>query len=145
MLDKNTSGRGARHPLQIIIALASGLVSATVVGWCQSSRNPEPRKRECELVPLRTGMMKPPRPWHIRAGEKYQRDPFVAFAVNSRGEVSEVKVLNGSGVRDIDAWVLRSVRRWKYKPVPRCGTQLVKMAVTIDFDAPAAVPLSTKK
>jgi TonB family protein len=47
------------------------------------------------------------------------------FVVNERGEVSRVRISLSSGFPAIDAWLMRSARKWKYRPMPGCGTQEV--------------------
>jgi TonB family protein len=47
------------------------------------------------------------------------------FVVNERGEVSKVRISTSSGFPAIDAWAIRSARKWKYRPAPGCGAQEV--------------------
>jgi biopolymer transport protein TolR len=47
------------------------------------------------------------------------------FVVNELGEVSKVRISQSSGFPAIDAWVIRSAQKWRYRPMAGCGEQEV--------------------
>ena len=134
MPDQNAARRRLGYRLQIIWTLAVAIMLGGIVVPAHFAKKLSPLEGACRLQPITTGMLKAPARWRIRPGEKYRRHPLVSYTINKHGEVSEVKILSSSGVRDIDAWVLRSVRRWRYEPLPKCETQTAEMVVTVDFD-----------
>jgi biopolymer transport protein TolR len=55
----------------------------------------------------------------------------VSFVVSEAGEVSKVKVQRSSGDPKINDWVVRSVRKWKYTPMPGCGEKVMEDYVPV--------------
>lgn len=71
-----------------------------------------------------------------RKGESYKHSPTVAYEINEAGETLGFAIQRSSGVKDIDKWILESIRQRKYKPRPSgCGTVETKETVTIDWAA----------
>jgi TonB family protein len=63
---------------------------------------------------------------------RLNRFPKVAFVVNEEGHVGDVKILKGSGSKEVDTGLVKSIQKWKYKPQPGCkfkGT----MSVILDI------------
>jgi TonB family protein len=59
------------------------------------------------------------------------RRPRISFEVGEDGNVSDVKVVKGTGSPPVDAGLVKSVQAWKYKPQPGCAMTMSSM-VTID-------------
>ena len=83
-------------------------------------------------------LLKPKPDWpkaiRRKKGESYKRDPVIGFGISETGEVINARVVRSSGVGDIDAWVLKEIQKWKYRPAPSCGVRKSEISVTIDFD-----------
>lgn len=91
--------------------------------------------KECQLVLLNSAYSKEPK-FKWRKGERYKHSPVVAYEINEAGEVLNPAIRRSSGVKDIDKWILESIRQRKYKPRPSgCGTVETKETVTIDWAA----------
>jgi TonB family protein len=58
-------------------------------------------------------------PFKYLPGESYKREPVVGFQINEDGIVSHIKVIQSSGVRDIDRKVAAAAHDWKFKPQTR--------------------------
>ncbi|HSC78680.1 MAG TPA: energy transducer TonB, partial [Candidatus Acidoferrales bacterium] len=69
----------------------------------------------------------------LKSGDVWKGRPTVSFNVTEKGKVQKLKLLKSSGIPDIDREVLRTVRKWKYKPEPGCQPVEVEMTITIDF------------
>lgn len=91
------------------------------------------RKDAC--VPVVKSKPKPswPKRLRTRKGESFKGNPVISFDVDEAGNVKDAKVVGSSGIRDVDAWVLREVKRWKYEPGPSCGLRHGEAVVTIDL------------
>jgi TonB family protein len=87
----------------------------------------------CAPVLLSKPRLEWPKTVQYRKNESYKRAPIISFEIEESGKVSNVKVTRGSGVRDIDAWVVNEIKRWKYKPGPGCGIRETDATVIIDF------------
>lgn len=84
----------------------------------------------CVAVPLQAGTLELPGRWRrTRYGEGYYH---VSFTLNERGEASNAKLGGSSGIPGIDEWIVRSVEKWKYQPMPNCGKQEVATYIWID-------------
>jgi TonB family protein len=70
-----------------------------------------------------------PRSVHIRKGEKSTHYPLIAFEILESGQVTNARVKHSSGVADLDALALKSVRGMKFNNRPGCGT--VESEVTV--------------
>jgi len=55
------------------------------------------------------------------------------FEILESGEVSNIRLKRSSGIADIDAYALNSVRRMKYNSRPGCGIVDSEAGVTVDF------------
>jgi TonB family protein len=73
----------------------------------------------CELKALEAKELPVP-PQKNRRGAYH---PLVSFVVMERGGVSNVRIVRGSGDAEIDAWAIKSVRKWKYAAKPGCGSR----------------------
>jgi TonB family protein len=74
-----------------------------------------------------------PRKFHFEKGERYRHSGYVSFEVDENGNVSEPKIIRSTGARDVDNYLLRAVKHWKYKPAPGCGTRGGEADLTVDF------------
>ncbi len=75
---------------------------------------------------------------HAKAGtslEGYKRSPLITFEMDEAGEVRSAKIKHTSGSSAVDEMALNSVRHWKFKPLPGCGTVNSEASLTIDFSA----------
>ena len=63
---------------------------------------------------------------------RLNRFPKVAYVVNEHGSVSSVKILKGTGSPKVDAGLVKSIQRWKYKPQPGCTFEM-SMGFIIDI------------
>ena len=80
-------------------------------------------------------------PGHLQAKpgvnfKGYKRSPTVKFDVDEAGTISNIRIKRSSGSVAADQFVLTEIRRWKYKPMPGCGTLETEALVTIDFSSP---------
>jgi TonB family protein len=72
-------------------------------------------------------------PFHFATGEKYRRIPVISFSIEPDGAVHDVKVTQGSGVKDIDQHALKDISSWKYTSRPGCPTLESQVGITIDW------------
>lgn len=70
---------------------------------------------------------------HIGKGEKYKNSPVVAFQIQESGEVTNVVLKRSSGVANIDAHALASIRGLKFNKRPGCGVVESQGDVLIHF------------
>ena len=89
--------------------------------------------RPCGAEPLYTKMLEPPSHWAPRSTSVHFSSPIVSFTIGERGEVSTLKFKKTSGIPEIDEWIVHSMRKWKYKPVPGCEQVEKETSLTIDF------------
>ena len=75
----------------------------------------------------------PTGPFKFLPNESLKGQPLVKFQINEDGTVSNVRLVRGCGVRDINKKVVEAVSSWKYKPKPECGAVEVEMMVIIDL------------
>jgi TonB family protein len=75
----------------------------------------------------------PTGPFKFLPNESLKGHPLVKFQINEDGTVSNVRLVHGCGVRDINKKVVESVSKWKYKPKPECGVVDVELMVIIDL------------
>ena len=54
------------------------------------------------------------------------------LVVNERGEVSKIRISHSSGFPAIDAWLMRSAQKWKYRVMPGCGAQEVDFPFQVE-------------
>lgn len=64
--------------------------------------------------------------------ERY-RSPVVSYTIKENGETANLKLERSTGIRSLDAGVLKAVRRWKYNPRPGCPDIEATLSLTIDF------------
>jgi TonB family protein len=72
-------------------------------------------------------------PVRLRKDEKWTGAPVIAYQVLESGRVVNVYVKRSSGVADLDAFAVTSVRGTKYNKRPGCGTVESETTVSIDF------------
>jgi len=83
----------------------------------------------CIPGPLEGEKLEVPAPLPARYKSKIRSYPFaflygsLLLVVNEQGEVSKVRISQSSGFPAVDAWVMRSVQKWKYRAMPGCGAQ----------------------
>jgi TonB family protein len=71
----------------------------------------------------------------IQAGESYRGSPVLRVDIEENGDVTNVEVIQPSGIRRLDALLLANVRQWKYGPRSNCGVVQSNIAITIDWIA----------
>jgi TonB family protein len=59
--------------------------------------------------------------------------PVIAYKVLESGRVANVYVKRSSGVADLDAFAVSSIRTTRYNRRPGCGTLESEATVNIDF------------
>jgi TonB family protein len=64
--------------------------------------------------------------------KQLNRFPKVEYVVNEDGNVSNVKILRGTGSPRVNAGLVKSIQAWKYKPQPGCTID-TSMVVVIDI------------
>jgi len=74
-----------------------------------------------------------PKKFHFEKGERYRHSAYVSFKVDENGSVSQPSVVRSTGVKDVDNYLLKAVKGWKYKPAPGCGTRDAEADLTVDF------------
>ena len=87
----------------------------------------------CQAKAIRTTSPKPPNHWNAANRERYLSSPRFSVSVDEAGAVTEAKITRTSGIKEIDAWVRRSVKAWKYNPAPGCGIREGHGSANIDF------------
>ena len=60
-------------------------------------------------------------------------DPIVAFTILESDEVIHARVKRSSGIADVDASALRTIRSLKSSKRPGCGVIEAEASVTVDF------------
>jgi len=106
--------------------LAAGAVCRAQTG--QEKGTPQ----ACKSARYQSGEL-PSGPFNFLSNESLRGQPVVKFQINQDGTVSNVRLVRGSGVRDINKKVVESVSMWKYQPKPECGVVEVEMMVIIDL------------
>jgi TonB family protein len=56
---------------------------------------------------------------------KINRFPKLEYDVDEYGIVGNVKILKGTGSRDVDTGLVKSIKKWKYQPQPGCSFKLI--------------------
>ena len=112
------------------LAFMSFVLVVVVVSRAQAGQ--EIKVPDCTPAQRESGSM-PVGPYKILPNESFKHSPVVKFQINTDGTVSDVKIVRGSGIRDINRKVLESVSKWKYKPNTECGVVEVKMTVIIEW------------
>lgn len=72
----------------------------------------------------------------IQAGESYKSSPVLRVDIQENGEVTNVELIQPSGIQRLDALLLTNVHLWKYAPRSNCGVVQSNIAITIDWAAP---------
>lgn len=89
--------------------------------------------KQCE--PMAISRPLPKGPFHTLPNESLKNSPLLKFQINEDGTVTNVRLLRGSGVSDIDKQEVAYVLRWKYKPRPQgCGVLELEMSINIDLE-----------
>jgi TonB family protein len=119
-----------------VVDLVHGIGGTKVLLVTPSMKKEKPQLaaiRPCGAQPLQTGMLKPMPKWNQDASKVLSHYPIVSFTVGERGEVSNIKLRRSSGIREIDEWVVDSMRKWRYKPTPGCDEIESKVEFSIHF------------
>jgi len=66
--------------------------------------------------------------------EKYVNEPVLKFRIAQDGTVYGVKLVRRTGAKKLDAYIVRYVSAWKYKPMPACEVIETTASITIDFE-----------
>ncbi len=66
--------------------------------------------------------------------EKYVHEPVLKFRIAKDGTVYDVKLIRRTGAKKLDAYIVRYVSAWKYKPTPGCEGIETTASITIDFE-----------
>jgi TonB family protein len=88
--------------------------------------------KNCELILVR-------RPgWKfadnlMRSGESYNGAPVVRADIEENGNLTNVELLNSSGIHRLDAFIMDHVKQWKYAPRKDCGVVRSNIVITIDW------------
>ncbi|MCI0356744.1 MAG: TonB family protein, partial [Acidobacteria bacterium] len=61
-------------------------------------------------------------PMQVAKGEKYRGGPLVAYSILEDGTVTDVRLVRGSGVKDIDGRAVDAVSAWRFNSRPGCGS-----------------------
>jgi TonB family protein len=77
----------------------------------------------------------PTDPFDVKKGEIY-RSPVVSFTVSADGTLSQIRFIRGSGIRSLNAQLIREIKKWRYSSRPDCAPIRVKTAITIDWVDP---------
>jgi TonB family protein len=67
----------------------------------------------------------------IQAGESYRATPVLRVDIEETGDVTNVLILEQSGIKRLDTLLLKNVAQWKYAPRPACGVLESNIAVTM--------------
>ena len=114
-----------------LIALIPLLLAGAAVCPAQTAQEkkilPGCKSDRQESAALPTG------PFKVLPNESLKGHPLVKFQIKEDGTVSNVRLVRGCGVRDINKKVVEAVSKWKYKPGPECGVVEVEMVVIVDL------------
>ena len=66
--------------------------------------------------------------------EKYIHAPVVTFFIAKDGTVHDVKLKQRTGAKQLDEYMVRYVRQWKYKPIPGCQGVETTRSILIHFE-----------
>jgi hypothetical protein len=69
----------------------------------------------------------------IQPGESYHAEPVLRADIEETGDMSNVELIQSSGIKRLDFLFLTNVHRWKYAPRPGCGVIQSNISVTIDW------------
>jgi hypothetical protein len=95
------------------------------VGVAQQPRKDEPKYdvKRCNPKVVSKKPISEPKTIQVRQGEKPSRyPPVIALEILESGEVVNARVKRSSGIADRDAYLLNSIRGWKFNSRPGCGT-----------------------
>jgi TonB family protein len=87
----------------------------------------------CKLVPSGRQDFIPDNCCRPGPGESYRHSPVIALQITEEGSMANVRVVRSSGIKDLDARLIRGVSSWRYYPRPGCGVIESTMTVIIDF------------
>ncbi len=91
----------------------------------------------CMPVPPAGGKLKIPAPllapYRIAIRRYSYGYPYgrLSLRVSEQGKVLTVKITQSSGYPAIDAWAVREVQKWQYRPMPGCGYTEVDFSVPV--------------
>lgn len=69
----------------------------------------------------------------IQSGETYSSMPVLKVDIQEDGTVTNQELVQQSGIRRLDALLLRNVTQWKYEPRPGCGVVQSNIAINVDW------------
>ena len=109
----------------VISAVFLVLLMNLWVGVAQQPRKDEPKYdvKRCNPKVVSKKPISEPKIIQVRQGEKPSRyPPVIAFEILESGEVVNARVKRSSGIADRDAYLLNSIRGWKFNSRSGCGT-----------------------
>jgi TonB family protein len=138
MFAQNADGQWPRTiPPMMIHSIAMGallLGCGASVGQNGLAKTSEATQQVCQLIAANPPGFHPFAfvPTEVKDKRFKNRSPRISFVVGEDGNVSDVKVVKGTGSPTVDGAVVKSVEAWKYKPQPGCVINM-SMAVVIDI------------
>lgn len=69
----------------------------------------------------------------IQSGETYNNTPVLKVDIEEDGTVTNPELIQQSGIKGLDALLLRNVTQWKFEPRPGCGVVQSNIAINIDW------------
>jgi TonB family protein len=106
-------------------------LAAKVVLVTPSVKKEDPRldgSTPCEHSELYKTLLKPSREWADGYAYWSPSSTYISFSIDERGEVSSVKVWKQSANSRRDAALVRQIQKWRFKPLPGCGTETFWLA-----------------
>jgi TonB family protein len=88
---------------------------------------------KCKAKPIYQPKLQLPEDW-LGKDEKYVHEPVIAFTIREDGTVRDVKLIHRTGAKKLDAYIVRYVRQWKFRQMPRCPGVETTTSITIDFN-----------
>jgi len=137
MLAQNADGQwlGTLPPIMKHIVIGALLLGCSAAfGQTGVAKTASATQQVCQLISANPPGFHPFAfvPTEVKDKRFKNRSPRISFVVGEDGNVSDVKVVKGTGSPTVDAAVVKSVEAWKYKPQPGCVINM-SMGVTIDI------------
>lgn len=107
--------------------LAVGIMFGIVTVCYGQTREARKPPSDCKVILVKQGTL-----LKSLHGESYKRSPLLKFDINEDGTTTNVRIIRGSGVSEVDRKLAAVLRNSKYKPRPGCG--IVKSGMTVDID-----------
>ena len=100
-----------------VLSVATGMLMAQAPGADSGRKTPQ----VCQLISANPPDFNPykfiPKVVDFKRLNRY---PKVEYVVDEDGNVSDVKIVKGTGSPKVDAGLVKSIQAWKYKPEPGC-------------------------